>query len=288
MPKKTTYLTELIERHEIWAATHANEDSDDETVDYQTGSQAQEQDNDLWDFGTVRQLGPPRAAGLKIMNESDTNGRLQQAESTERPNNQPRPLITSNTINISKETRLPTDTLQQNRSSPASNQYSVFPSPTRKAVAPPRSPEFTRPPKDIPLPPSPIKRLPSTYGQVQAHELRSSAQRSSTPQRTTSSDYDRLLQESLSKDFAVFSFDEQSKLCLDQNKPIRPCRVTFPYAPSTGPVSSSASTLTSISSKNASRTPLTSPPIPTGAWLSYRSISLKTIAALTKSLLIFS
>lgn len=43
--------------------------------------------------------------------------------------------------------------------------------------------------------------------------------------------------------------------------------------------SSSASTLTKISSKNPSKKPCTSSPIPTGDWLSHWSISAKILAA---------
>lgn len=54
--KKTTYLTELIERYERWVATHGHkkhDDSDDEnSQEDSTGGGAA--DEDLWDFGTVK------------------------------------------------------------------------------------------------------------------------------------------------------------------------------------------------------------------------------------------
>ncbi|KAI9492201.1 kinase-like domain-containing protein [Zychaea mexicana] len=53
--KKISYLTELIDQHEQWAATHddrsSNHSEDDSTIDMP--------DDDGWDFGTVRQSLPP-------------------------------------------------------------------------------------------------------------------------------------------------------------------------------------------------------------------------------------
>ncbi|KIX07115.1 uncharacterized protein Z518_05092 [Rhinocladiella mackenziei CBS 650.93] len=77
--KKTTYLTELIERNERYMATHGNRSSDQE----EDGEEEQEparpaphdpETEDLWDFGTVRPVGG-RGAGLRPMNDSATNAR---------------------------------------------------------------------------------------------------------------------------------------------------------------------------------------------------------------------
>ena len=67
--KKTSYLTELIERHSRWSATHKSTD-DDEDNDVQNMQHLQQQqqqylqqqeendvDEDMWDFGTVRLVG---------------------------------------------------------------------------------------------------------------------------------------------------------------------------------------------------------------------------------------
>ncbi|KAK5461241.1 Serine/threonine-protein kinase PAK 6 [Exophiala xenobiotica] len=75
--KKTTYLTELIERNERYVATHGNRSSDDED-DGEADRPAQQnfpsENEDLWDFGTVRPVGG-RGSGLRAMNDSDTNAR---------------------------------------------------------------------------------------------------------------------------------------------------------------------------------------------------------------------
>lgn len=73
--KKTTYLTELIERYERWQAVHGDENSeDDDDRERQESRDESSADEDLWDFGTVRPLGG-RSIGLKAMNESAANAR---------------------------------------------------------------------------------------------------------------------------------------------------------------------------------------------------------------------
>ena len=64
--KKTTYLTELIERHERWAVAEDHKGSSDEsdTPSEQLKPIIQPND-DLWDFGTVRPIGGGRHHGLK-------------------------------------------------------------------------------------------------------------------------------------------------------------------------------------------------------------------------------
>ncbi len=73
--KKTTYLTELIERYERWQTLHGDQDSDTESDDsHQPGQSSRAEEEDLWDFGTVRAAGS-RSAGLKAMNASGANAR---------------------------------------------------------------------------------------------------------------------------------------------------------------------------------------------------------------------
>ena len=88
--KKTTYLTELIERHERWQATHGNrssEDEDDENEDYRQDGGSENED--LWDFGTVRPLGGGRGGGLRPMNDSAANARASVEPTTQREKYQP-------------------------------------------------------------------------------------------------------------------------------------------------------------------------------------------------------
>ncbi len=88
--KKTTYLTELIERHGRWSATHKGDDDDDDDRDDDRRAYTAERgldpiDEDMWDFGTVRLVGgggggpaahyPHHRPGLNPMDESATNAR---------------------------------------------------------------------------------------------------------------------------------------------------------------------------------------------------------------------
>jgi serine/threonine-protein kinase 24/25/MST4 len=75
--RKTTYLTELIERLERWRAVNGRIPGYPQE-DHQEDPEPQEQpiDSDLWDFGTVRPVGG-RAGGLQQMNEFATNSRNQ-------------------------------------------------------------------------------------------------------------------------------------------------------------------------------------------------------------------
>lgn len=74
--KKTTYLTELIERHERWQAKYGNKNPDDDDDEEQYQQEQHDPENeDLWDFGTVRPIGGARSGGLRPMNASETNSR---------------------------------------------------------------------------------------------------------------------------------------------------------------------------------------------------------------------
>ncbi|KAH6895937.1 kinase-like domain-containing protein [Thelonectria olida] len=79
--KRTTYLTELIERHNRWSATH--KDSEEDSYDSSSRSRApvrrEKVDEDMWDFGTVRLIGDRGGVvtrpGLNTMDDSATNAR---------------------------------------------------------------------------------------------------------------------------------------------------------------------------------------------------------------------
>ncbi|EPE06846.1 ste ste20 ysk protein kinase [Ophiostoma piceae UAMH 11346] len=109
--KKTSYLTELIERHSRWSATHKNDDDEDNDLQNMQHLQQQQQqylqqqeendvNEDMWDFGTVRLVGDRggiahnphhsnqnqhqnpygslmghRPSGLNAMDEAATNAR---------------------------------------------------------------------------------------------------------------------------------------------------------------------------------------------------------------------
>ncbi|EJC98668.1 Pkinase-domain-containing protein [Fomitiporia mediterranea MF3/22] len=64
MAKKTSYLTELIERHERWKAEGGERTEDDDVADDDITGLAQDMD-DLWDFGTVRHVSRQATIGRK-------------------------------------------------------------------------------------------------------------------------------------------------------------------------------------------------------------------------------
>ncbi|CAG8903913.1 unnamed protein product [Penicillium egyptiacum] len=84
--KRTTYLTELIERAERWQITHRGQDDEDEYDGYddreadQTANVRNQEKEDLWDFGTVRPVGKASAPPLRPMKGSDTETRKNEAE----------------------------------------------------------------------------------------------------------------------------------------------------------------------------------------------------------------
>ncbi|KGO67650.1 hypothetical protein PITC_064130 [Penicillium italicum] len=81
--KRTTYLTELIERAERWQITHRGQDDEDEYDDReadQTATARTQEKEDLWDFGTVRPVGKASAPALRPMKGSDTNARTNETE----------------------------------------------------------------------------------------------------------------------------------------------------------------------------------------------------------------
>lgn len=78
--KRTTYLTELIERAERWQATHRGDDDDEYDEVEEPAEDPIENHEDLWDFGTVRPAGRANGPALQPMKDSDTNSRGQETE----------------------------------------------------------------------------------------------------------------------------------------------------------------------------------------------------------------
>ncbi|KZF26888.1 Pkinase-domain-containing protein [Xylona heveae TC161] len=150
--KKTTYLTELIERHERWQATHGNreaeEDEDEERFERESSTP---ESDDLWDFGTIRPSGG-RGPGLKAMNDSAANSRSQlQEDVTRNFAYQPRRSVDS-------ENDIEYDQLGTIKaaSSPVESPPRES-SPQRRPSGPTQAPYSPSVAAKIPLPPSPVK-----------------------------------------------------------------------------------------------------------------------------------
>ncbi|TVY93641.1 Serine/threonine-protein kinase [Lachnellula willkommii] len=83
--KKTSYLTELIERYERWAVHHKSDGDDDSDDGRDELPRMAPVNDDLWDFGTVRPVGGRGAgrSGLNTMGESATNARSSRSSESE-------------------------------------------------------------------------------------------------------------------------------------------------------------------------------------------------------------
>ncbi|CAI7627309.1 unnamed protein product [Penicillium viridicatum] len=137
--KRTTYLTELIERAERWQITHRGQDDEDEYDDYDdreadlTANARTQEKEDLWDFGTVRPVGKSSAPPLRPMKGSDTNARTNETEEWDLCDAAPRQAGTLQTSSHAQVT--------------------------------PENPAFNASPTKTPLPPSapssPLKQRPS-------------------------------------------------------------------------------------------------------------------------------
>ncbi|KAL8691291.1 MAG: hypothetical protein Q9218_003451 [Villophora microphyllina] len=146
--KKTTYLTELIERYEIWHATHKDRDSDDEDDDEAEGRQAQTpQNQDLWDFGTVRPAGG-RSQGLRPMNEAAANARASNVAHTNDPH------YSANIQTDAKNTKGNFIPFDDTVKLTAPNGQPLGSSPPRRPLAAAMSPTAAA---KVPLPASPMK-----------------------------------------------------------------------------------------------------------------------------------
>ena len=150
--KKSTYLTELIERYERWQAVHDDRESDDGSEDSTQEHQHRgSDDDDLWDFGTVRPAGG-RGAALKAMNDSAANSRSNNGLGAETIYKDP-DVKTKDGIR-DKASQPSEDTVKINL--PAGGQARGW-SPQRKPLAAPVPPMSPGAAARVPLPPSPIK-----------------------------------------------------------------------------------------------------------------------------------
>jgi serine/threonine-protein kinase 24/25/MST4 len=240
--RRTTYLTELIERYERWQARHGDREEDDDDVREVSPPRSSEEE-DLWDFGTVRPLSR-KAPGLKVMNEAAVNTRNQTSvPEPQSPTKQP--ASRSGEENSSRRTvraapsmpppPLPRDLSPSKRPSSSSN--AVPPSPSVAAR--------------VPLPASPVKKMmsqapsetPRTPQSTSSRHMNSQAQLKSPPQQMN----DDFIQQSIASDMSSYmkglSINERA------NEPSRPS------TPST-------QKQTSASNHNLSRSPEKSAPVP--------------------------
>ena len=198
--KRTAYLTELIERYERWQATH-REDRDGEEDDAEERSPTRDsEEEDLWDFGTVRPVGRRAngANGLKTMNESGMNSRNSQAHSS------PTKRSVSNKENDYSEEE------------PSSNRGTIkggmLPPPLPKTPSPTKKPPPLLSPSvasKVPLPSSPTRK-PVPQAQTQTPPQRDQPAASPKPPETPQTPRllnDDFLQQSIASDMSRYMKD---------------------------------------------------------------------------------
>lgn len=195
--KRTTYLTELIERHERWQAIHGrgtpDYDDDYPSEPAPQSSKPSPEDEDLWDFGTVRPAGGRAAAGLQALSGAAANVRNQNHghSPSETVHNSGAESSTDLENKQSKET-VRVDPAPQSPQKQIFSMPSPMPSPTK-----------------VPLPQSPQK--PSTYAVPRTPSSQLSQQHPPPFKKTESpstKDYDKALQQSLSSDLTFLQLGE--------------------------------------------------------------------------------
>ena len=226
--KKTTYLTELIERYERWQAVHGEDRSDDE--DEYDGQEPHGQppiDEDLWDFGTVRPVGG-RTTGLKAMNESAANARAWNNSGMSEVRSLPKSKVEmASTTNLALQM---TDTMKFNAPDGQSRGFS--PTPGQYVSPDPVSPSAAA---QIPLPPSPMKVQWHVQGSQETPSRVNKLLAIPKSDSPDSLDYDRNLQETLAKDLRFLNLgtsETESHPAQNQNVKFPPPPTGLPYNPS--------------------------------------------------------
>ncbi|OAA76773.1 serine/threonine-protein kinase 24 [Akanthomyces lecanii RCEF 1005] len=189
--KKTTYLTELIERHSRWSATHKGDDDDHwDAASAGVPTRRERVDEDMWDFGTVRLVGDrggivPRP-GLNDLTDKGRNARAGRSlENSDDYGETRREVSPTKARDFAFDA---SDTVK------ATSRQS---SPQRKPVPP-----GMQSPARVPLPASPMKT---------AKHLLPETPTGSKPlppvTQGQSPDYDRELQAQLQQDMSVLSLE---------------------------------------------------------------------------------
>ncbi|CAI4216163.1 unnamed protein product [Parascedosporium putredinis] len=186
--KKTSYLTELIERYGRYMATHKGEE-EDHMDGHEEIMERPPVDEDMWDFGTVRLVSDRgnlvHRPGLNAMDDAATNARSSRPYETQ-------------------------DHYGEASSSPKVRDFGLGPamsdtvkaggSGTTRQISPQRKPlhvEAPLSPAKMPLPASPERRRDDTSRRVPKPMPPIPVDQSA--------DYDRLLQQQLQRDMGVLN-----------------------------------------------------------------------------------
>ncbi|KAM0201534.1 hypothetical protein ACHAPA_010081 [Fusarium lateritium] len=223
--KRTTYLTELIERHTRWAATHKGEDDDNWDASHagRVPAQRERVDEDMWDFGTVRLVGERggiiNRPGLNALDENATNARSSRPLESEEDYGEQR--------RDGSPTKLRDFALQSPETVKAPNPGSRQSSPQRKAV--PQS--QYQPPVQ-----SPTRALPQTPLKPPARDNADTPRplRPMPPAPVNESpEYDRELQSQLQRDIGMLNIGYEPRTESRASPQLEPPHWSLPPAPPT-------------------------------------------------------
>lgn len=210
--KKTSFLTELIERYHRWSATHKSED-DLHFDDRDVRVEPEHVNEDMWDFGTVRLVGDRgglvNRPGLNAMDDSARNARAS------------RPLEAD--YGESPRANSPSKVQIQDFADPSVTSTLKAPNPpsmgTSRQSSPQRKPvPIVAPlsPSKVPLPPSPPKHSqdPNTPRPLSKQML--------PPPSMASPDFDRALKEQLQQDMSSLSIAPSQPHFVQPQQPLVP------------------------------------------------------------------
>ena len=218
--KKTTYLTELIERYERWQAVHGDggrnsDDEDDDDEDLQMGAP---EDEDLWDFGTVRPAGG-RGAGLRTMNDAAANARTRNSsDAANESNSSPTKSRTESGHSRTSSEHSINDTVKASNAPPSTQPSGMSPQRTPFFATTPMSPGAAA---NVPLPPSPIKARPHRVAPPETPSQLAKPLPAPKKESPASADYAQNLQESLVKDLNFLNLGTPATRSTDQNKGLK-------------------------------------------------------------------
>ena len=211
--KKTTYLTELIERHSRWAITHKSDDDESwDAHDSGAPTEREKVDDDMWDFGTVRLVGDRGGVvhrpELNAMDDRATNARSARVPDAA---GQPK------ARDFAAE---PRDTLR------AGTGTSRNSSPQRKPVG---SGQIPTSPTKVPLPSSPAKPAAKGLPETPTAQRQRGVPSAATPSESSlSPDYDRELQRQLQRDMGMLSLNLGPAPTLGQSETGSPAEKPLP------------------------------------------------------------
>lgn len=157
--RKPIYLTELIERYERWSVRHPERDDGSSDESDQIAHQRDPEDDDLWDFGTIR-AGNGRGAGLRTLNDAAANARSKLPESG--PSSPSKAKASPSRVDVENK-KVHSKKSLRNVLAPLKIPL-LYPSPSRTSshVKPPVSPISVQSAAAYPLPPSPEKPVPGS------------------------------------------------------------------------------------------------------------------------------